>query len=46
MISFFNNSDKFIITGSSEVSLYELREKSHEPDFGELDTPTLQNLSK
>lgn len=46
MLSFFNNnSDKFIITGSSEVSLFELREKPHEPDFS-FDTPTLYNLSK
>lgn len=46
MLNFFNsnNSDKFIVYGSSEVNLYELTEKSHEPDFI-FDSPKLQNIS-
>lgn len=47
MLSFFNSNhfDKFVICGSSEVSLYELKEKNHEPDFI-YDYPKLQNISK
>ena len=48
MLSFFNSSrnfDKFVVCGNSEVSLYELKEKSHEPDFI-YDYPKLQTISK
>jgi hypothetical protein len=46
MLSFFNSSnfDKFIIYGSAEVNLYELKEKNHVPDFI-FDSPKLQNIS-
>lgn len=47
MISFLNanNSDKFIICGSSDVSLYELKEKSNDTDFI-YDCPKVHNISK
>lgn len=47
MLSFFNssNSDKFVLCGSSEISLFELKDKDHDADFI-YDTPKLQNLSK
>lgn len=41
----FNNSDKFIVCGSSEVGLYELKEKSHDIDYI-YDIPKVHNLSK
>ena len=45
MINFFNNSDKFILCGASEVGLYELKQKEHETDFI-YDSPRLQNISE
>lgn len=45
MLEFFNSHlDKFIVVGSTEVSLFELKEKDHETDFI-YDTPKLQNIS-
>jgi hypothetical protein len=48
MLSFFNNpnnSDKFIVCGASEVSLFQLKDKNHETDFI-YDSPKLQSIRK
>lgn len=47
MLSFFDNNhfDKFILCGSSEIGLYELKEKSQETEFI-YDIPKVHNISE
>lgn len=47
MLSFFNfnNFNKFIVCGGSEVSLYELKDKDPEADFI-YESPKLQTISE